>query len=1172
MDPKAPCAICSRCPLKDRPLVPSFVPENFNGTLMIGEAPGAEEVREKVPFVGPSGQLLSREYNRAGGDFSGVARTNAVLCRPRQTPEGAWTPPDAAIAACAPRLRNEIRGLEPEKIVTLGKVPARIMSVLHKKPIEEGAMVDHIIGAPHPAFILRRPSELPRLQRVLRRVLGNEDPESLDVLLREEPEVRVINELDELERVVAGIEDNEWVCFDIETNNLDWYDKPYFENKKTGQVGKFADNILCLAFTTGVGYGWIVTDELLEDVPASKIVLTNFFKRVNTVAHNGKFDTLFLRANGVDSHVDVDTLAAHYALDETPGTHGLKELAQNFFGLQDYEAKLIKRYLKTKNDDYSKIPPDALYKYAVWDVCATLALAIKFKPSLKRQGMWEAPFTKLYMPALKTLTEVEWNGFMVDVPAILFWKDRFLERAEIVRRKLGDIAGDSKFNPGSTPQCQKLLFEDIGLPRTTAATSSRNSVKQGVVSKEGSTNKKVLEEQLKGAHPAVDLIIEYRALKHKVAAYFDNMLGNVDRNHRLHTQYLLQGTECVVGSSLVWTSKGLQRAEDMWKDNRLDVFPDVAARMYKSPDPVPVLRVDAESGYSLTCTPNHMFMTSRGWVRADDLKEGIDEILTWNGDLDRSEHRVFDPEIAMILGIITAEGFFSYSGNICHANIATTDPNVIDLIAKYGWTRDVNRPNTYEITGEGRHQKSMWWRSHWNEDVPQGAHFKRVPDAILESSREDVLNFLKGYTCDAHIGMRKISDVQQQKIMQWSTTSERLAREIQQLVQSLGYLVRIGMEPRKKPSNHHTKDDAYVPFHYTIQIRTEHAVRMLKEMGGALIQLHIERTQTEEWLSSPTRTGGERSPYRKVKKVEGAGTEYVYDFTVPETSAYVVNGLYVHNTGRLSSRNPALQTIPRGTTLEGRIIRSCFIAPPGRVLIDADYDQAELRVFAALTLDPFLLRVYREGRDLHTEVTVAMYGTEAELGEFAYKEARMTVKQFNFGWAFGAGLERARQVLPDKSMAAQFYNDYEAQMPVAAAWRRQQTALADRQKYVISRTGRKRRFPEQGYGPEAINAPVQSGASDCTLVSAGRLVDEGYMVLLLVHDELLVETDENKADETLAYVEQVMAEEGERLFPEVKWSADGKITKRWAKKLTDQEVNAWMESGGLEAVEEGVLI
>lgn len=830
--PKTSCARCERCPLYDRPFVPTYVPEGHvsGGMMFVGEAPGAEEVRKGIPFIGPSGQLLQSEYEKVGGKYEAAIRTNAVLCRPRETATGGWTPPDAAIAACAPRLRNELKLLQPDSIVTLGKVPARIMSVLHGKQIEEGVLVDNIIGAPHPAFILRKRTELPRLQRVLRRIMGKEDKNSLDVLLREEPEVVVINTLPQLREVTRGITSEDWVAFDIETNNLNWYDKPYLTPKggSGNEGGTVADSILCLSFTTGVGYGWVVPDYMIYDTPGVKEELSRFLMSVQTVAHNGKFDTIFLRANGIESHVDIDTLALHYALDETPGTHGLKDLAQAFYGVPDYEDKLIKPYMKSKNDDYSKIPEEHLFKYAVWDVCATLALAMRFKSSLMRQHgipgipLWEQPVKSFYMPTLNTLTEIEWTGIMVDVPSLQFWKERFRDRADIIKRKLGDIAGNSKFNPGSSIQCQKLLFEDLGLPITRSTITARAAASQAKF-KDGSTGRVVLEAQLKGAHPAVDMIIEYRQLEHKISAYFDNLLENCDRNHRVHTQYLLQGTE----------------------------------------------------------------------------------------------------------------------------------------------------------------------------------------------------------------------------------------------------------------------------------------------------------------------------------------------------------------TGRLSARFPALQTIPRATSLEGRILRSCFIASPGMVFIDADYDQAELRVFAALTMDPFLLKVYEDERDLHNEVVISMYGPKEDMDEYVYKERRMAIKMFNFGWAFGAGLERAKQILPDPVAAEEFYNRYEAQMPVAAAWRRRQTALADNPGFVVSRTGRKRRFPEKGYGPEAINAPVQVGASDCTIASAQRLVRENHRVLLLVHDELIAEVPYANREPMLKYVEEVMAEEGARLFPEVKWNADGKWTDRWAKQLTDQEVNDWMKSGGLETqdtVEEGVLI
>src|SRR3982750_17683 len=94
--PKAAFADCANCPLVDRPCVPSNMPIGAS-LLVVGEAPGRDEVQTGRPFTGPSGQLLDHIARAAGIDPATIARTNAVLCRP----EGNATPSGSAIAACA---------------------------------------------------------------------------------------------------------------------------------------------------------------------------------------------------------------------------------------------------------------------------------------------------------------------------------------------------------------------------------------------------------------------------------------------------------------------------------------------------------------------------------------------------------------------------------------------------------------------------------------------------------------------------------------------------------------------------------------------------------------------------------------------------------------------------------------------------------------------------------------------------------------------------------------------------------------------------------------------------------------------------------------------------------------------------------------------------------------
>jgi hypothetical protein len=108
-------------------------------------------------------------------------------------------------------------------------------------------------------------------------------------------------------------------------------------------------------------------------------------------------------------------------------------------------------------------------------------------------------------------------------------------------------------------------------------------------------------------------------------------------------------------------------------------------------------------------------------------------------------------------------------------------------------------------------------------------------------------------------------------------------------------------------------------------------------------------------------------------------------------------------TGRLSSTDPNLQNIPIRTEL-GREIRRAFVAPPGKLLVSADYSQIELRVLAHLSHDPTLLRAFQEGVDVHGQTAAEVFGIPlAEVGPSERRASRTSA------WPAPSTSRRARR-------------------------------------------------------------------------------------------------------------------------------------------------------------------
>jgi len=136
-------------------------------------------------------------------------------------------------------------------------------------------------------------------------------------------------------------------------------------------------------------------------------------------------------------------------------------------------------------------------------------------------------------------------------------------------------------------------------------------------------------------------------------------------------------------------------------------------------------------------------------------------------------------------------------------------------------------------------------------------------------------------------------------------------------------------------------------------------------------------------------------------------------------------------TGRFSSNNPNLQNIPIKSEL-GKNIRNAFIAPKNYILASFDYSQIELRVAALLSQDSYFIKVFKEGRDIHTAVAMKVFKVEEEE---VTAEMRRRAKIINFGILYGMGVNALKQNLGGTRAEAQiFYDNYFAQFPTIAKY------------------------------------------------------------------------------------------------------------------------------------------
>ncbi len=265
--------------------------------------------------------------------------------------------------------------------------------------------------------------------------------------------------------------------------------------------------------------------------------------------------------------------------------------------------------------------------------------------------------------------------------------------------------------------------------------------------------------------------------------------------------------------------------------------------------------------------------------------------------------------------------------------------------------------------------------------------------------------------------------------------------------------------------------------------------------------------------------------YRGLAKLKSTYTDKLPKMVNPATGRVHTNyAQAVAVTGRLASNDPNLQNIPVRTA-EGRRIREAFIAPPGSVIVSADYSQIELRIMAHLSQDQSLLRAFAAGEDVHRHTASEIFG----VGSAAVtSEQRRYAKVINFGLIYGmSAFGLASQLGIERSAAQQYMERYFQRYPGVKEYMERTRETARNLGYVETVFGRRLYLPEiksgngarrQGAERAAINAPMQGTAAD--LIKLAMIAVHNWIatsqirsrLIMQVHDELVLEVPQGELD------------------------------------------------------------
>ena len=295
--------------------------------------------------------------------------------------------------------------------------------------------------------------------------------------------------------------------------------------------------------------------------------------------------------------------------------------------------------------------------------------------------------------------------------------------------------------------------------------------------------------------------------------------------------------------------------------------------------------------------------------------------------------------------------------------------------------------------------------------------------------------------------------------------------------------------------------------------------------------------------------------YRQLAKLKSTYVDGLMKVIAPDGRIHTSFQNTVTATGRLSSTEPNLQNIPVRTEL-GAELRKMFVAPEGKVLVDADYSQIELRLLAHIAGDEHMIAAFRSGEDIHTVTASQVFGVPPES---VTHEMRRRAKAVNFGIVYGiSDFSLSQDIGVTRAEAREYMDKYFATYHGVRDYMKEVVEKAKADGYVSTLLGRRRWLPElkssnfnlRSFGERvALNMPIQGTAADIIKLAMIRVRDRlreaglSARLILQVHDELIVECPDGEVEQVKALLTREM--EGVMDLP-VPMRADSAAGRSWA--------------------------
>ena len=284
--------------------------------------------------------------------------------------------------------------------------------------------------------------------------------------------------------------------------------------------------------------------------------------------------------------------------------------------------------------------------------------------------------------------------------------------------------------------------------------------------------------------------------------------------------------------------------------------------------------------------------------------------------------------------------------------------------------------------------------------------------------------------------------------------------------------------------------------------------------------------------------------YRQIAKLNSTYVEGMFPFINIKTGRiHTFFHQTVTATGRLSSTEPNLQNIPTRSEL-GKKLRKAFKAGNGKVFVDADYSQVELRILAHMANDETMISAFNSGADIHTISASQVFKVPVEE---VSKQLRSKAKAVNFGIVYGISeFGLAEQIDIKRNEAKQYIEQYLETYHGIRDYMKNIVEEAKEKGYVSTLFGRRRYIPElksknymvRKFGDRAaMNTPIQGTAADIMKIAMINVYNElkannlKSKIVLQIHDELIIETLNEEKEEVKEILKNQMEKAAKLLVP-----------------------------------------